>query len=97
MDKTFLVIKEVDEIEVQRIMIQTDKAIKESEELFKQFHSIIVSLESHGRLFYINEAFARMLSSANLTPFIINSLFEGLKQSMVVHTPIRDEHPSYLG
>jgi hypothetical protein len=78
-------------------MAQTDLALKNSEELFKQFHNIIVGLESHGRLFYINEAFARMLSSANLTPFIINSLFEGLKQSMVVQTPHVDSHPSYLG
>lgn len=93
-------IKEVSEEEVAKIMVQTDIALKNSEELFKQFHSIIVGLESHSRLFYINEAFARMLSSANLTPFIINSLFEGLKQSMVIQAPFmepRDEHPSYLG
>jgi len=94
------ILKEVDEEVHARILKETDRAIKDSQNDFKKIFETINSLKPHSKIYFINELIAQACIVSKLPPFVITAILDGLIRTFQLNPQLRKEiiEPSkYIG
>ena len=82
-----IILKEGTQKELEDLVKDADNATKEvSKELIK-IKRVFRKLKPHSKVFFLNDTIARLISYANLSPFIITSVLDGIKQIIQTQGP----------